>query len=938
MAKAKISTKPIMTSKDFLKGYTAAKRPSDYANFSPWQMIPLEDKTEEWFKWNMDWFEQAGISQTSKEKRKIIKNRMMAAGILDNNDYIPGSENSEIVDITANGKINPLQMFYPLAPSAVNVLSGEFLKKDNKPQIECVDKFTVNDKLEYKQSLINDVVKQRGLQLKEQALQKMGVLSMDEQGQQNPEFVQQMKLQEQIEEANNKFKNYRHTMELWGQHVFNQDYARFYIDEVEAEAFKETLCNSKAFFHIDLLESDYTFEFLDNADCFWHKSKNVKYVSEGDYFGWFAEMTAGDIVNKIGSRLKQEHFESIKKVLDSSLSTYSGTAWLTDDQKMFPNTYYDATKAYPDGRKNIPMQQHYDREEIKDFIKSNFENYSTDQMLNAFGEAEGIMGKPKLFRVMRLYWRSQKKIGWLTKKDKDGTVLPGTWIDENFKVTEEPVYSFELNKNKSAENLVYGEHIDWEWRNEWRHGMKISLNVNTKFVQNQSPDFNPIYIDGEPVKFQFKGKDNNMQCYPPVEGCEFKLKGLRPVSFIDLLTPYNIAYNICENRVTQVMAHDWGKLLYHNQATINRNQIGGAVDQDRLDAFYDMVKSSKVLPGHIDKEIMNAIGQGAGQTPQIIDMSIIKDAVDYKVLGRMIKEDALETIGITRARLGQSKPNETATGVEAGVSYSESQTEAYFNQFSNELMPRVYQRLLEAAQYYHYINKSTKISYRDNEESNVMLDIEDMDGLLRDFLVRSTNKPRMKVITQKLEQLFLNDNTLEATALDRAEMIYSDSATEKMEKIRKSQIKKERLEQERYDREMEQQEKQDALLAEMQEKELAFKSNENQLDRESKERIAELKALSGLQTDVDANSVPDAQDNMNYLLKRRQLEGTESLNTDKLDFEKRKHSDTMALKQKELMSKANSDQKKLAVALVNGQKNDDKKLNSKISKKQGVSK
>mgnify|MGYP003472273216 FL=1 len=137
---------------------------------------------------------------------------------------------------------------------------------------------------------------------------------------------------------------------------------------------------------------------------------------------------------------------------------------------------------------------------------------------------------------------------------------------------------------------------------------------------------------------------------------------------------------------------------------------------------------------------------------------------------------------------------------------------------------------------------------------------------------------------------------------------------------------------------MEQQEKQDALLAEMQEKELAFKSNENQLDRESQERIAELKALSGLQTDVDANSVPDAQDNMNYLLKRRQLEGTESLNTDKLDFEKRKHSDTMALKQKELMSKANSDQKKLAVALVNGQKNDDKKLNSKISKNQGVSK
>jgi len=930
MAK-KLTDKVILTSRDIIKGATTKFNNNSFLlNVSPWQMVSLEEKTNDWFKWNMDWFESIGWSQMSKERKKVVKNRQMAAGILDPQDYIPGSEYQEIVDIASDGKINPLQMFFPIAPSAINVLKGEFLKRDNKVQITCVDRSSFNDKLEYKEGLVEKIVIDNAVQLKQKALQELGVAEED------PQFQQEIDTVKKVAEANAKFQTYKHRMELWGQHILNVDFERFQMDELELEAFTESLCNSKEFWHIDLLEDDYRLEFLDSADCFWHKSHNIKYVSEGDYFGWFQEMTPGDIINKFGKRFKKVDFEALQDTLSTFSGMHGGNAWLSNDQKAFPGAYYDTTKKYPDGRLNVPMEELYEQHVIEDFMKSNFENYSVDGIVDRYGKDNNGLGQPRLFRVMRVYWKSQKQIGWLVSIGKDGIPSEGQWVDENFKVTEKPIYDTTYSKDETVENLIYGEHVDWQWINEWRHGIKISKNNASTNWSHHSTDFEPIYLDGEPVKFQFKGKDNPFESYPPVEGCEFKQKGVRPVSLIDSLSTHQIAFNIAENRVTQVMANDWGKILSHNPATIPRNQMGLTGTQDYIQNFYEEVRRTKILGTHVDKEVLAAIGSNANQVPTVVDMSIIDEAIKYKSLARLIKEDAFETIGITRQRLGQPKASETATGVEAGVNYSEAQTEIYFNQHSNELMPRVYQRMLEAAQYYQYVNKNSRVSYINDRDENVVLDEENLDGLLRDYNVKATSKPRMKVIRQKLEQLFLTDNTLESTPLDRASVIYADSAAEIMEKLRKAQIHKEELEQEKFAQEQEAQAQAEKAAKELKDAELAHEAEQNQLDREKDLEVARIRALGGMQTDADLNSTPDAVDNMNYLLKQSQMDYTNSFNTDKMSFEKKKHEDQMALKRQELTSKQIIEQKKLAGTLANNNKNDDIKLVKKIAKSQGV--
>jgi len=222
----------------------------------------------------------------------------------------------------------------------------------------------------------------------------------------------------------------------------------------------------------------------------------------------------------------------------------------------------------------------------------------------------------------------------------------------------------------------------------------------------------------------------------------------------------------------------------------------------------------------------------------------------------------------------RQKASETATGINGAINYSEVQTESLFVQHSVHLMPRVYQRMLEAAQFYLYQNKTSKVAYRNSEEQNQLMEIENLDNLLRDYNVRATNKPRLKFLKEKLEQLFLQDNTLEATPLDRAQVMTSVSVNEILNKLKEAQAKKEIMDEEKQKHEQEMQQANINAQREALERELANTNEQNRLDRESAEKIARLRELAGLQTDVNANAIPDSQDNLDYYMKMQHMESS----------------------------------------------------------------
>lgn len=459
----------------------------------------------------------------------------------------------------------------------------------------------------------------------------------------------------------------------------------------------------------------------------------------------------------------------------------------------------------------------------------------------------------------------------------------------------------------------------------------------TYYDLNPDTHFEPIILDGQRVKFQFKGNNNPFECYPPVEGCEFRTNPTsRPISFVDMIKPGQISYNIAKNRANRTMIDDLGIMLAINKGVIARNNPGKMSKGDPLDEFYNKMYNDKMIEFNVDRELIKELGNVGLQAPQVVNASSINEAIAYHNLAEMIKANTFELVGITRQRLGQQKASETATGIQGAINYSESQTEIYFNQFSNELMPRVYQRMIEAAQYYTTINKNSKIYYMNSNNENILFEVENLEGLLRDYNVLASSTVSQRVLKEKLTQLFLSDNTINATALERAQVLTSDSVNEIMENLRLAQISLDQKEEMAHEREMEKQKAaEEAMMKQMQMEHknlMELQDSKNQ----SAERAAAVRAMSGIQTDVNANQTPDAYENVQNLLKGRELDNKIEDTSFKNKFSVKSHNDKIQLEKDKLIAKSASDDKKLAIAIANKNVSSDNKIDTAIAKKKNL--
>ncbi|MBK7819474.1 MAG: hypothetical protein IPJ60_19475 [Sphingobacteriaceae bacterium] len=109
-------------------------------------------------------------------------------------------------------------------------------------------------------------------------------------------------------------------------------------------------------------------------------------------------------------------------------------------------------------------------------------------------------------------------------------------------------------------------------------------------------------------------------------------------------------------------------------------------------------------------------------------------------LANYFKQQCFEVIGITPQRLGQQiGQTETAKGVEQAVTGSYTQTEMYFIQHSDYLMPRVHQMRTDLAQYYQSTKPSVRLQYMTSNDEKVNFEMNGTDLLLRDINIYCTN-------------------------------------------------------------------------------------------------------------------------------------------------------------------------------------------------------
>lgn len=857
----------------------------------PFQMLSLEEKTIDWIKAVADLYEVSGWANVEKKAGAIQRNYMMRYGKLNPSDYIINPSPQEMTQAMGlfipNQTSSPLEQFYSLAPTFVDVLRGEFIKRDNTWTIEAIDPWSTSMAFEDKKNQFEEIITQYANSQKQEALANMGITE-----EANPQEYQQQ-MEQAMQQLNNielKSKNFRTTGVKWAEKVVQIQDKRYSMHELEPDGFESGLISDSEFWHIDLLEDDFKIELLNPKWCDHHKGPNVKYVSDGDYFLWFDFMSAGDIVNKFGRKMKEEDILKLKDIYVQTASLM-----VPDQMKNFQGAYYDLSKPWLEATDLNPAMNDtlLGKELAYNYMRTpNFDhNIETDIFSPVYGRR--ATGHPQMFRVMRLYWRSLAKIGWLTSIHRDGTRDEPTWVDENFLVTIEPEYDISVVKEKTKDNLLYGEHIDWTWRPEWRHVLKISPNQKHTFWLNNNNQLASIYIDGGPVPFQFKGRTNPFDSLPPVEGCTFSYINSTGHSFIDRMRPLQILYNICMNKVPKKFLKDFGnKLAIDTRMMVNNNLQNTTNLVDPIESYEDGLMNSDILPYKFSRETLEGMGQPA--LPQILQLSTVQEAMFYLDAADKIKWMAGENVGITRQRVGGQKASETATGIQQGINYSETQTEKYFEQHSN-LMQRFRQRMLDAAQYYSTFKDSSKEIYMNDMDENVFLEIEGTENLLPHYNINLQSKADVRAALQTISGFLVNENTLPIAPSAKIEALVSNSIPKILAVIKKSELEQQQNEQAQQQAEQQQKKAQLEATQQMEAANLEHQDRQKELDRQSQERIATIRAMGGLQSDINANGQVDSQENLTPYLKQQEIVSNQQQKKAELDQKKQTDTDKMLL-------------------------------------------
>lgn len=145
----------------------------------PFQMLTLEEKTADWIKAVADYYETAGWNNVERKAGKIQRNYWMRYGKLNPSDYIINPTENDYY--RAVGWLlppeaqSPLEQFYPLAPNFIDVLRGEFIKRDNTWAIEAIDDQSVAEMFDYKRQQFQQIVMEQAQLEKQQSLASMGL-------------------------------------------------------------------------------------------------------------------------------------------------------------------------------------------------------------------------------------------------------------------------------------------------------------------------------------------------------------------------------------------------------------------------------------------------------------------------------------------------------------------------------------------------------------------------------------------------------------------------------------------------------------------------------------------------------------------------------------------------------------------------------------------
>jgi len=881
----------------------------------PIQFILTSQKTQEWGAWNMDWLEMQGLKQLRRTSRRLLKNYKLANGIIDKSDYIvcEDNENAEIVDILTKENDSAFELkFFPIIPNVINVLAGEFAKRNDKITYLSVDDISYNEMLGAKMEMVEENVVAYGENIMRQTMKEMGLTEEDEEAQQMmaPENIKSLP---QIEQTFKK--DYKSLSEQWATHQHNVDTERFYLKELENMAFKDMLITDREFWHFKLNEDDYDIELWNPVLTFYHKSPEARYISQGNWVGKIDLITIADAIDKYGYMMTKDQLQSLEVIYPVQGAGYMLPGVQND------GSFYDATKSHD---WNVEGPSLGMRQFMAFHSADSMMGMGEDIIYKILNQSEDLsdLQNYSLLRVTTAYWKSQRMLGHRTTIGPDGGMTQSI-VDETFRVTDKPVYDTTVLKGKRLENLIFGDHVEWIWINHTYGGVKIGPNRPSYYGNNDANGFQPMYLGLGPIKFQFKGDSSLYGCKLPVEGAVFHDRNTHSRALVNKMEPFQIGFNLTNNQIADILVDELGTVILLDQNALPKHSMGEDWGKHNFAKAYVAMKDFQMLP--LDTSITNTENGMNFQHFQVLNLEQTQRLLSRVQLSNYFKQQAFEVIGITPERLGAATGQQTATGVEQNLAASYSQTEMYFVDHSEHLMPRVHQMRTDLAQFYQSTNPSIRLQYMTSIDEKINFEMNGKDLLLRDINVFCSSKVNQRQLMEQIRNLALSNNTAGASIFDLGNLAKADSLAEITHTLKAIEEKTEAQGKAMQDHELQSQnmiEQAETQRLEMKQK---FDAEQNALDRASEEYIAEIRAAvnTGVK-DFNGNQQTDYIDTLEYLDSKHAKEEDIALKREALSHKQMNEQQKNSLKDKELQIREKIANKQLQVAQTNKNKYDKK--------------
>ncbi len=481
-------------------------------------------------------------------------------------------------------------------------------------------------------------------------------------------------------------------------------------------------------------------------------------------------------------------------------------------------------------------------------------------------------------RVMRVYWKSRRKIKKIKyydpmTGDEDFTFMPETYIPDETRGEEEQTF----------------------WVNEAWEGTKIGED---------------IYVNIRPRVVQYNRLSNPSACHFGIIGSIYNLNDNKPFSMVDMMKPFSYLYDIIHDRLNKLMARNWGKMT--------RLDLAKKPNKWKMEKWLYYAKTLGLFIEDSFNEglVGSATGKIAGglnsNTQGVIDADFGNNIQQYINLLEFIKMEMADVAGISKQREGQISNRETVGGVERATLQSSHITEWLFA-IHDDVKKRVLECFLETAKI-AMRGRTKKFNYILPDSSRQIMEIDGDEFAECDYGLVVDNSRGIQELQQKLEtlaQAALQTQTLDFSTIMKLFMSASIAEKQRFVEANENRMRQ----QKQQEQQMQMQQQQQALQAQMQDKqaEREFKDSINQRDNETKVVVAEINSQAEMailqlknrmtemdQLDQDGDGiVPDeySQEAKDKLLEQmRQFDARLKLDRDRLEFEKKKAKEDLEIK------------------------------------------